>query len=161
EGAPLKSEELRTFIQSIVPKPADDDVDRLLAQGSSFSASVPAAGRFRCTAFNQVGGPGVVLRVVPATVRGVEELHLPPAVRQFALAPHGLVLVVGPAGSGRTTTLAAMVDAINAASYRNVVTVESPVEYLHANKKSLITQMEVGPHAPTFEHGLGLAVRQD
>jgi twitching motility protein PilT len=161
EGAPLKPEELRTFIKSIVPKPADDDLDRVLALGSSFSASVPAAGRFRCTAFSQVGGPGIVLRVIPATVRGVEELHLPPAVRQLAVAPQGLVLVVGPAGSGRTTTLAAMVDAVNAASYRKVVTLEAPVEYLHPNKKSLITQMEVGLHAPTFEHGLDLALQQD
>jgi twitching motility protein PilT len=161
EGPPLKAEDLRAFITSVAPKSVTDDLDRSLALGSSFSASVPTAGRFRCTVFSQVGGPGVVLRVIPATVRGVEELHLPPAVRQAALAPQGLVLVVGPAGSGRTTTLAAMVDAINAAAYRKVVTVEAPVEYLHANKKSLITQMEVGVHAPTFEHGLGLALQQD
>jgi twitching motility protein PilT len=161
EGPPLKAEEVGAFIRSIAPKSVADDLDRSVALGSCFSASVADAGRFRCTIYSHVGGPGLVLGVIPSPVRGVEELHLPAAVRQVALVPQGLVLVVGPAGSGKTATLAAMVDAVNSASYRKVVTIEAPVEYLHANKKSLITQMEVGLHTASFEHGLGLALKQD
>ena len=161
EGPSLKAEEIGAFIKSIAPKAVAADFDGSLARGSVFSATVPTAGRFRCAIFSHVGGTGLVLRVIPTTVRGVEDLHLPTAVRQVALAPQGLVLVAGPAGSGKTTTLAAMVDAVNGASYRKVVTIEAPVEYLHTNKKALITQMEVGPHASSFEHGFELALQQD
>ncbi len=160
EGPPVKAEELRAFIASIGPKSFADDIDRSLAVGSIFSTSL-AAGRFRCTTFSQIGGPGLVLRVIPLTIRSVEELNLPPAVREVALANRGLTLVIGPSGSGKTTTLAAMVNLINGASYQKVVTIESPVEYLYANKKALITQMEVGLNASSFEHGLGLALQQD
>ena len=160
EGPPVKAEELRAFIASIGPKSVADDIDRSIAVGSIFSTSI-AAGRFRCTTFSQIGGPGLVLRVVPSTIRSVEELNLPRVVREIALTSRGLTLVVGPSGSGKTTTLAAMVDLINGASYQKVVTIEAPVEYLHANKKALITQMEVGLNASSFEHGLGLALQQD
>jgi len=160
EGPPVKAEELKAFIASIAPKSVGGDIDRSLAAGSIFSTSI-AAGRFRCTIFSQIGGPGIVLRVVPSTIRSVEELNLPRAVRELALASRGLILVVGPSGSGKTTTLAAMVDAINGASYQKVVTIEAPVEYLHANKKAMITQMEVGSGATSFEHGIELALAQD
>ena len=160
EGPPVKADELRAFIASIGPKSVADDIDRSLAVGSTFSTSI-TAGRFRCTTFSQIGGPGLVLRVIPSTIRSVEELNLPRAVRDVALATRGLTLVVGPSGSGKTTTLAAMVDLINGASNQKVVTIESPVEYLHANKKAMITQMEVGLNASSFEHGLGLALQQD
>jgi twitching motility protein PilT len=161
EGPLLKAEDLEAFLKSIVPKSGIEQLDQSRAPMSSFSTSVSGAGRFRCTNYSHVGGPGLVLRVIPSTIRSVEELHLPPVVRQVALAPQGLVLVVGPAGSGKTTTLAAMVDAINGASHRKIVTVEAPVEYLYANKKSLITQMEVGRDVSSFEHGLELALEQD
>jgi twitching motility protein PilT len=160
EGPPVKADELRAFIASISPKSVADDIVRSLAVGSTFSTSI-AAGRFRCTIFSQIDGPGLVLRVIPATIPSVEELNLPRAVREVALASRGLTLVVGPSGSGKTTTLAAMVDLINGASNQKVVTVESPVEYLHANKKAMITQMEVGLNASSFDHGLGLALQQD
>ena len=102
-----------------------------------------------------------MLRVIPPTVRSVDELNLPRAVRDIALATRGLVLVAGPGGSGKTTTLAAMVDLINGSSSQKVVTIEAPVEYLYANKKAMITQMEVGQNASSFEHGLGLVLEQD
>jgi twitching motility protein PilT len=160
EGPPVKADELTAFIASIAPKVVGDDIERLLAVGSVFSATI-ASCRFRCTTFSQIGGPGLVLRVVPSTIRGVEELNLPRAVREIALASRGLILVVGPSVSGKTTTLAAMVDLINGASYQKIVTIEAPVEYLHANKKAMITQMEVGLNATSVEHGLGLALQQD
>jgi twitching motility protein PilT len=160
EGPRLKAEELRAFIASIAPKAVAEDLDRSLGNGSVFSGST-AAGRFRCSAFSHIGGPGVVLRVVPPAIRGVEELNLPRAVRELALASRGLIIVAGPSGSGKSTTLAAMVDLINGASYQKVVTIESPVEYLFANKKAMITQMEVGLNASSFEHGFRLALSQD
>lgn len=160
EGPPVKAEELKAFIASIGPKSVADDIDRSLAVGSIFSTSI-AAGRFRCSTFSQIRGPGLVLRVIPSTIPSLEELNLPRVVREVALAGRGLTLVVGPSGSGKTTTLAAMVDLINGASNQKVVTIESPVEFLHANKKAMITQMEVGLNASSFEHGLGLALQQD
>ena len=114
EGLPVKADELKAFIASIAPKSVSDDIDRSLAAGSIFSTSI-AAGRFRCSTFNQIGGPGIVLRVIPSTIRSVEELNLPRVVREVALAGRGLTLVVGPSSSGKTTTLAAMVDVINGA----------------------------------------------
>jgi twitching motility protein PilT len=102
-----------------------------------------------------------VLKAIPGKVPSLEELHLPPAIRHVALASAGLTLVVGPSGSGRTTTLAAMVDLINAAAYQKIVTVEAPVEYLHECKKGLVAQMEVGTNAESFAHGLSLALQQD
>jgi twitching motility protein PilT len=160
ESPPVKADELRAFITSIAPKSVADDVDRSLAQGSSFSAAV-GAGRFRCVTFSHIGGPGLVMRVIPSTIRGIDELQLPRGVREVALASRGLILIVGPSGSGKTTTLAAMVDLINGASNQKVVTIEAPVEYLYSNKKAMITQMEVGLNATSFEHGFALALQQD
>jgi twitching motility protein PilT len=160
EGVAVKGEELKAFIAAIAPKRIADDIDGSLAAGAVFSAA-PAASRFRSSLFSHIGGPGLVLRVIPPRIPSIEELNLPRSVRDVALASRGLILVVGPSGSGRTTTLAAMIDVINGASYHKVVTIEAPVEYVHANKKAMITQMEVGQNASSFEHGLGLALQQD
>jgi twitching motility protein PilT len=155
-GPALNGDELETFLTSIAPQFSHGE--NLL--GSTFSATTPV-GRFRCTTYSHIGGPGVVLSVIPAAVRTVEDLHLPRTVRDIALSGRGLVLVVGPSGSGKTSTLAAMVDLINGASAQKIVTIEDPVESLHANKKSHVTQMEVGRNCTSFEHGLELAMRQD
>jgi twitching motility protein PilT len=160
EGPPVKAEELRALIASIAPKSVDDDFDRPLPLGSRFSTSI-GSGRFHCVTFSQIRGPGLVLRVIPPGVRTIEDLQLPRAVRELALASRGLILVVGPSGSGKTTTLNAMVDLINGACYQKVVTIEAPVEHLHSNKKAMITQMEIGLNATSFEHGVGLAMQQD
>jgi twitching motility protein PilT len=160
EGPPVKADELRAFIASIAPRSVDDDVVRKLPLGSSFSTSV-GADRFRCVTFSQVRGPGLVLRVIPPTVRTIEELQMPRAVRELTLVSRGIVVVVGPSGSGKTTTLNAMVDLINSSANQKVVTIEAPVEYLHTNKKAMITQMEVGLNVSSVEHGLGVALQQD
>jgi twitching motility protein PilT len=160
EGAPLQAEELTTFIASIAPKSVADNIDRALVAGSTFSTSV-GAGRFRCVTFSQIGGPGVVMRFIPSTIRTIDELQLPRGVRDLALAGRGLIVVVGPSGSGKTTTLAAMIDLINSTYNQKIVTIESPIEYLHTNKKAMVTQMEVGLNATSFEHGVALALQQD
>jgi twitching motility protein PilT len=160
EGAALDGDALGAFLKSIAPKPVSNAFTDALADGAVFSTSVPTSGRFRCALYSHVGGPGAVLRVIPPAIRSVEELNLPPVVRQIAVSGRGLILVAGPHDSGRTATLAAMVDAINSAAYQKIVTIENPIEYLHSNKKSLVTQMEVGRHASSFDHGLSLAARQ-
>jgi twitching motility protein PilT len=161
EGATLDGDELGAFLKSIAPKSVSNSLADALAEGAVFSASIPTSGRFRCALYSHVGGPGAVLRVIPPTTRSVEELNLPTVVRQIAVSSRGLILVAGPHDSGRTATLAAMVDAINGAAYQKIVTIENPAEYLHVNKKSLVTQIEVGRHASSFDHGLALAARQD
>jgi twitching motility protein PilT len=160
DGPRIKADELRTFIASIAPKSVADDLERSIAAGSIFSSST-AAGRFRSSTYSYIGGPGLVLRFVPSKISSIEELNLPPAVREIALSVRGLILVVGPGGSGKTATLAAMIDLINGASYQKIVTVEAPVEYLHAAKKAMITQIEVGLNVESFERGLELALQQD
>jgi twitching motility protein PilT len=155
-GPALGGDELETFLTSIAPQGSHAETPL----GSTFSAAT-TVGRFRCTTYTHIGGPGVVLNVIPAAIRSVEDLHLPRVVRDVALSGRGLVLVVGPSGSGKTSTLAAMVDLINGASAQKIVTVEDPVEYLHANKKAHVTQMEVGRNCTSFEQGLELAMRQD
>ena len=117
--------------------------------------------RFRCAAYSHLGGPGLVLRVIPSTIKTIEELQLPRGVREVALAGRGLILIVGPSASGKSTTMAAMIKLINNTSKQKVVTIEAPVEYLHVSDKAMITQMEVGLNATSFEHGLKLALQQD
>ena len=161
EGSPLKADELRVFLESIAPKRALADLEKCPAIGSVFATTIGSAGRFRGTVYRFAGGLGLVLKVIPPTIRTVEELNLPPAVKQVAAASRGLILVVGPASSGKTTTLAALVDLVNASTYQKITTVESPVEYLFTNKKSLITQTEVRLHSASFDQGLELALLQD
>jgi twitching motility protein PilT len=160
DGPRIKPDELRAFTASIAPKSVADDLDRAFAVGSAFSAAT-AAGRFGCSMYSHIGGPGLVLRVIPSKILSIEELNLPPAVRELALARRGLVLIVGPGGSGKSATMAAMVDLINATAYQKIVTVEAPVEYLLASKKAMVTQMEVGLNAASFEQGIEIASQQD
>jgi twitching motility protein PilT len=103
----------------------------------------------------------LVLRVVSAEIASLEELGLPPAVRELAERRRGLVLVVGAAGNGKSTTLAAMVDAINTAHARHIVTIEDPIEVLHADKRSCVSQREVGLDTPSFASALRASLRQD
>jgi twitching motility protein PilT len=118
-------------------------------------------GRFRCNAYRHVRGLGVVLRAIPTRVPVLAELGLPDSVRMAASQPKGLVLVTGPTGTGKTTTLAAMVDLINSTRRGHIVTIEDPIEYVHAYKKCVVTQREVGVHSPSFAEALRDALRQD
>ena len=161
EAPALAADELRQFLESIAPPGAAGDLDRAAAAGLGFSTAVAGLSRFRCRLFSHLGTPGVVLRVIAPTPRTVEELNLPPVVRDIALARRGLTLVTGRSNSGRTTTLAAMVDLINASAHTKIVTIEGPVEYRHANKKSSITHMELGLDTPSFAQGLAQAMAQD
>jgi twitching motility protein PilT len=126
-----------------------------------FSFAIPGLARFRVNAFNQNRGPAAVLRTIPSTVLTLEQLNTPQIFADLSLKPRGLVLVTGPTGSGKSTTLAAMVNHVNEHEYGHVITVEDPIEFIHDSKKCLINQREVGSHTLSFSNALRSALRED
>ena len=117
--------------------------------------------RFRCSVMKQRGRWSAVLRLIPGTLLSFEQIGLPEAVKPLLRKPRGLILVTGPTGSGKTTTLATMIDWINATQKRHVITIEDPIEYYHSHKEGLVTQREVGGDVPTFSEAMRRALRQD
>jgi twitching motility protein PilT len=128
---------------------------------ADFAYSVPGVGRFRVNAFHQRGSVGMTLRRVATDRASVEQLGLPPVIRQLADEPRGLILVTGTAGSGKTTTLAAMIDHINSTREGHIVTIEDPIEVLHQDKKCIINQREIGIDTDSYQDALRHVVRQD
>jgi twitching motility protein PilT len=126
-----------------------------------FSFDLPGLARFRVNAFNQDRGAAAVLRTIPSRVLSLEELRCPRVFAEFSLRPRGLVLVTGPTGSGKSTTLAAMVDHVNNNLYGHVLTIEDPIEFVHESRKCVINQREVGPHTLSFANALRSALRED
>src|SRR4051812_23405671 len=130
-------------------------------QDVDLAYSIDGLGRFRCNVFQQRGTVGMVLRVIPTKIKTIDELGLPPVLKKIAQEERGLVLVTGTTGSGKSTTLAAMIDFINATRQAHVMTVEDPIEYLHRDNQSLVNQREISVDAPSFAHALRAALRQD
>jgi len=126
-----------------------------------FSFAIPGLARFRVNAFNQDRGPAAVMRTIPSKVLTLEQLNCPKIFADLSLKPRGLVLVTGPTGSGKSTTLAAMVNHVNENEYGHILTVEDPIEFVHESKKCLINQREVGPHTMSFSNALRSALRED
>ena len=117
--------------------------------------------RFRCNFLKQTRGYGAVFRLIPTKIATLEQLGIPPIVKEFGHFKSGLVLVTGPTGSGKSTTLAALIDYINTNFHRHIITVEEPIEFVHTNKQSIITQREVPEHSISFPAGLKAALRED
>ncbi len=126
-----------------------------------FSFEIPNLARFRVNAFNHNRGSGAVFRTIPSKILTLEELNCPAIFKEIAETPRGIVLVTGPTGSGKSTTLAAMVDYVNENDMGHILTVEDPIEFVHTSKKSLINQREVGPHTLSFQNALRAALRED
>ena len=160
EGPMLTDEQVRQFIRAIAPRAMSDDIGAAMARGADFSYGVAGLARFRCNLYSHLGTPGMVLRVIQPAIRTIEALHLPPVVNEITQALRGLTLMSGATGSGKSTTLAAMVDLLNRTYHLKILTIEDPVEYEHDAKKSLISHVEVGRDTPSFEHGLRQAMRQ-
>lgn len=123
--------------------------------------SVPGLGRFRCNIFIQRGTIGLVFRVISMRIPTIEELNLPEVLKKIALEPRGLILVTGTTGSGKSTTLASMIDYINGNKTEHIMTIEDPIEYLHRDKRSIVNQREIGQDAESFSKALRAALRQD
>jgi twitching motility protein PilT len=126
-----------------------------------FSFNVKGLSRFRANVFLQRGAVGAAFRAIPFKIRTLDELGVPPVLKELAHLPRGLVLVTGPTGSGKSTTLAAMIDEINSTERHHILTVEDPIEYLHANKLSVVNQREIGEDTESFKGALRYALRQD
>lgn len=128
---------------------------------TDFSFEIPNLSRFRVNVFNQLRGAGAVFRTIPSTIVSMNELNLPPVFEEICCFSKGLVLVTGPTGSGKSTTLAAMIDYINSSRYEHILTVEDPVEFVHQSKKCLVNQREVHKDTHSFNAALRSALRED
>ena len=126
-----------------------------------FAFAIPGLARFRVNGFRQRGSVSIAVRIVPFEIRTVAELGLPPVVTTLADEERGLILLTGTTGSGKSTTLAAMIDHINSTKSRHIVTIEDPIEYLHADKESIINQREIGMDTDSFAHAMRRVLRQD
>jgi twitching motility protein PilT len=126
-----------------------------------FSFEIPNLARFRVNAFNHDRGAGAVFRTIPSKILTLEALECPPIFKDIVDVPHGIVLVTGPTGSGKSTTLAALVDYINENQMCHILTIEDPIEFVHQSKNSLIHQREIGQHTLSFQSALRAALRED
>jgi twitching motility protein PilT len=157
--APLVAETVKTTLYEIMPKLA---VERFEAKdGTDFAYAIPDVARFRVNVMRQLNGMGAVFRAIPSTAKTAEELKLPAAVMDLCKINSGLILVTGKTGSGKSTTLAAMIDDINRREKGHILTIEDPIEFVHARKNCLISQREIGVHAASFSSALLSALRED
>jgi twitching motility protein PilT len=156
---PPNAAELREVVNQLL----NEEQRQVFATKSEidFAFGVAGLARFRVNIFMQRGTPALALRHVPVDVPTIDDLHLPPIIRELAFAPRGLILVTGRTGSGKSTTLAAVIDAINKVTSRNVITVEDPIEFLHRDQMSYVHQREVGLDTHSFKDGLRYVLRQD
>ncbi|HIE11079.1 MAG TPA: PilT/PilU family type 4a pilus ATPase [Kiritimatiellae bacterium] len=156
---PLKPEDTERMMKGIASSEHQQAVRE--RGGVDFGFGFGDKARFRVSVFRQKGYIGVVMRQIPKRLMTLEEIGLPPPVKELLFKPRGIVLVTGPTGSGKTTTLASMINVINEERRCHIITIEDPIEYYHAHKNSIITQREVGVDVPTFSEAVIRGLRQD
>lgn len=156
---PLEHKDVHSMVYDIMNDKQRKDFEEFLE--TDFSFEVPGIARFRVNAFNQNRGAGAVFRTIPSKVLTMEDLQLGEVFRRIADVPRGLVLVTGPTGSGKSTTLAALIDYLNGSRYQHILTIEDPIEFVHESKKSLINQREVHRDTLGFNEALRSALRED
>ena len=156
---PLSGEDTERLMKSIAS--VDNQQELQEVGGSDFGFAFEDVARFRVSIFKQRGNVGLVLRLIPRRILTFEEIGLPQGLKEIITQPRGLILVTGPTGSGKSTSLATMIDFLNAEFDHHIITIEDPIEYYHNHKKSIITQREVGVDVPTFAEAIRRALRQD
>jgi twitching motility protein PilT len=156
---PMEHEDVHAMVYDIMSDSQRKMYEEFLE--CDFSFAVPNLARFRVNAFNQQRGAAAAFRTIPSKVLSLEELNAPKVFADLTDRPRGLILVTGPTGSGKSTTLAAMVNHVNENEFGHILTIEDPVEFLHESKKCLINQRELGPHTLSFPNALRAALRED
>jgi len=155
----LDDDELRSMLYEITP---EDKIKTFEETGDlDFAYEIPELARYRANYFRQKNGIGAVFREIPSEILTVEQLGLPPVTNRLALLPRGLVLVTGPTGSGKSTTLAAIVDEANRKRKDHIITIEDPIEFVHVSKNCVVNHREVGTHTRSFAAALKSALRED
>ena len=155
----LAQDFVKDALYEIMPKTALERFES--KDGADFAYTIPERGRFRVNVMRQLNGMGAVFRAIPSKALTLDDLKLPESVRQLCRANNGLILVTGKTGSGKSTTLAAMIDDINLRVKGHILTIEDPIEFVHQRKSCLISQREIGVHSPSFSAALHSALRED
>ena len=155
----LAQDFVKEALYEIMPKTALERFES--KDGADFAYTIPERGRFRVNVMRQLNGMGAVFRAIPSKALTMDDLKLPDAVRQLCRTNNGLILVTGKTGSGKSTTLAAMIDDINLRVKGHILTIEDPIEFVHQRKSCLISQREIGVHSPSFAAALHSALRED
>lgn len=156
---PLDESRIKALLYEIMPRTNEEEFNE--KNDTDFAYELKDAGRYRCNIFRDSKGLGGVFRLIPTEILTAKQLGLPPSVLRFCTLPKGLVLVTGPTGSGKSTTLAAMIDHINETRTDHIITIEDPIEFVHKNKKCLVNQRELGAHTVSFAAALRSALRED
>jgi twitching motility protein PilT len=159
EGEPMTAAETKQLAYSVLTDSQKKRFEETLEL--DFSFGIKGIARFRCNMFNQRGSVGAVYRVIPEKIKSFQELALPPVLANLAERPRGLVLVTGPTGSGKSTTLAAMIDKINKERHDHILTIEDPIEFVHQHQSCLVNQREVHSDTQSFSNALRAALRED
>jgi twitching motility protein PilT len=159
EYEPLTNEDTQQLLYRILSSEQQKQLE--IKRQLDFSHSVPGLARFRVNVYFQKECVGAAFRMIPDELKTLEELGIPPTLHQLAEKPRGIVLVTGPTGSGKSTTLAALIDEINRNRAEHILTIEDPIEFLHRHKRCIVNQREIGPDATSFAEALRAALRQD
>ena len=156
---PLTPEDMEFVIKTVSPSHLKDRITRFF--DIDFSYEIPGCSRFRVNMSRQLGKTSMVIRAIPYYIKSFTDLGLPPSLEEFASFNNGLILVTGPTGSGKSTTIASLIDYINATTAKHIVTIEDPVEFIFSNKKSIVSQRQLLIDTPSFADGIKYALRQD